>query len=83
MSDFVRRRFRYAVAPSAAAISADGRLVPVGGLGWPPATFWSATLAEFHQAMKGQAGDFAERPTITQADARRIALQHGYTIKGE
>lgn len=72
---------RYALAPATSAITATGQIVPVGGLGWTPALFWTATLMEFEQAARGRSGGDDDRPSITQADARRIALQHGKKLK--
>lgn len=83
VSEFVSRRYRIAVAPASSAITATGQIVPTGGLGWRPAEFWQATFAELDWALKGMAGDFGDKPSITSADARRIAAARGKKLYGE
>lgn len=58
----------------------------VGGLGWTPATFWSASLTEFECAWSARSaapGPGSDTPPITMADARRAARAAGMTLFGE
>nr|WP_250811671.1 phage tail assembly chaperone [Neorhizobium tomejilense] len=48
-----------------------------GGLGWPPAVFWSATLVEMQLGLEGQQGKFSSQPFVSREEVRRMAVAHG------
>lgn len=81
---FIRSYMDMALAPAGTSFeSAQGGVVPTGGLGWAPSTFWAATLAEFHAALEGRNAVASRKTDITPVDARREARAAGFTIFGE
>lgn len=84
MRDFVRAHMEFALAPVGTSFeAANGGVVPTGGLGWAPATFEAATMAEFHAALNGRNAVAVTKTDITPADARREARAAGFKIFGE
>lgn len=81
---FIQSHMDLALAPAGTSFltEKDG-VVATGGLGWSPATFWSASLAEFYSALRGRDGKASDNTAITPADARRYARASGHKIFGE
>ena len=55
--------FRFATAP--------------GQIGWTPATFWRATLAELRMTVEGLRGEFQPGPFISRTRVAAIARAFG------
>lgn len=84
MTGFINSYMDMALAPVGTSfLTEKGDVTATGGLGWTPATFWAATLSEFHAAMRGRDGKAGDKTTITPADARRHARASGHKIFGE
>lgn len=54
--------------------------IGLGGLGWRPADFWSATLTEFFEAINGRnEAQGAEQPTAapSETEMQDLIAQYG------
>lgn len=79
MSAFIAARFGHAVRPALTGVTQEGRVANAGGLGWTPATFWAATLAEFELAV----AEPSAAASVTHHQARAAAVAAGFTLFGE